>query len=207
MPTCLMMCLAVVGLRSIFSLPVSLHANWVHQLTQLRPPENYIGATRRALILMAVLPIWIVVAILSLGFKPWLQVTAHLAVLALVGSLLTDLCLIGVAKVPFACSYLPGKSNIQYMFWAFVVIFLPIAMMFSNYEQRAIRHSGSCALMLTILAAIAGGVWAFNRHQSKSTVLYFEEQPPVIITTLGLASSPLRAAIDMPETRAEIRPS
>lgn len=198
MPTFVMMCLAVVGLRSIFSLPVSLDANWVLQLTQLRASRHYIGATRRALLVMAVLPIWLVSALLSLGFRPWLQVATHLAVLAVVGTILADLSLIGVSKIPFACSYLPGKSNIQYMFWAFAVIFLPIAMEFSNYEVRAIQHPGSFTVMMAILGAIAGGIWAFNRRQAQSAVLYYEELPDVVITTLGLAAGPLRAKIEMP---------
>jgi hypothetical protein len=198
MPTLTMMCLAVVGLRSIFSLPVSLHANWVLQVTQLRAPEHYISASRRALLAMAVVPVWVVASLLSLGFRPWPQVVAHLLVLALVGSILADLSLIGVSKIPFACSYLPGKSNIQYMFWAFGVIFLPIAMEFSNYEVRAIQHPGSFAVMMAILGPIASGIWAFNRRQSKSAVLYYEELPAVVIMTLGLGSGPLRAAIEMP---------
>ena len=197
MPTLVMMCLAVVGLRSIFSLPVSLNANWVLQVTQLRAPDRYIAATRRALLVMAALPVWVVAALLSLGIRPWPQVVAHLVVLALVGSILADLSLIGVSKIPFACSYLPGKSNIQYMFWAFAVIFMPIALEFSNYEIRAIRRMGSFAVMLGILGAIAFGIWAFNRRQSRSAVLYYEELEPVVITTLGLASGPLRAKIEM----------
>jgi hypothetical protein len=197
MPSFVMMCLAVVGLRSIFSLPVSLHANWVLRVTQLRASQQYIAAARRALLLMAVAPVWTVVALLSLGFRPWPQVAAHLVVLALVGSVLADLGLIGVSKIPFACSWLPGKSNIQFMFWGFAVIFMPIAMEFSNYELKAIRRPGSCALMMAILAAIATGIWAFNRSQSKSAVLYYEELEPAVITTLGLGSGPLRAKIEL----------
>jgi len=208
MPTFVMMCLSVVGLRSIFSLPVSLRANWILQVTQLRASEHYIAATRRALLLMAALPVWVVVALLSLGYRPWPHVAVHLVVLALVGSILTDLSLVGVSKIPFACSYLPGKSNIQYMFWAFVVVFVPIAMEFSNYEQRAIRHPRPCAVMLAVLGTMATGVWAFNRRRSKLAALYYEELPTVVITTLGLNSGPLRAPIEMHGTgEAEIHPS
>lgn len=197
MPTVVMMSLAVVGLRSIFSLPVSLHANWVLRITQLRASAHYIAATRRALLLMAVAPILTVVALLSLGFRPWLQVAAHLVVLALVASILADLSLIRVSKIPFACSYLPGKSNIQYMFWAFAVIFLPIALAFTRYELRALQHPRSCAVMIATLAVTDLALWAFNRHQSRSAVLYYEELEPEVITTLGLASGPLRAKIEM----------
>ena len=139
MPTFAMMCLAVVGLRSVFSLPVSLNANWVLQVTQLNPSERYIAGARRALLLLSVGPAWLVAALLGLGYRPWVNVAEHLMVLALVGWMLVELCLIGVSKIPFACSYLPGKTNIQYLFWAFVVIFFPVAMSLATEEMRVLE--------------------------------------------------------------------
>ncbi|MGC2161544.1 MAG: hypothetical protein WA634_06540 [Silvibacterium sp.] len=188
MCTCVMMSLAVLGLRSVFSLPISLNANWVLRITQLRPSEKYIAATRRALVLLAFLPVWLCAALLSLCFRPLYLSAAHLVVLALVGSILVDLSLIGVSKIPFACSYLPGKSNIQYMFWGFLVLFTTVAMLFANFEQRALHHPLQYAWMIGVLGAAALGLWIFNRYRAKSAVLYFEELPPEVITTLGLVS-------------------
>jgi len=188
MSTLMMMCLAVVGLRSVFSLPISLNANWVLRVTQLYPSENYIAAARRTLITLAILPVWLCSALLSLCFRPLHLSAAHLTVLALVGFILTDLSLIGVSKIPFACSYLPGKSNIQYIFWGFLVIFFPIAKMFANYEQRALHLSFQYVSMISALAAVGIELWVFNRHHARSAVLYYEELPPEVITTLGLSS-------------------
>jgi hypothetical protein len=187
MSTLVMVCLAVVGLRSVFALPISLNANWVLRVTQLYPSEKYIAAARHTLILLAVLPVWLCAALLSLCFRPLHQSAAHLVVLALVGFIMTELSLIGVSKIPFACSYLPGKSNIQYMFWGFVVIFFPIAKMFANYEQRTLHLPLQYAGMISALTAAALELWVFNRHHARSAVLYYEELPPEVITTLGLS--------------------
>jgi len=188
MNTLMMMCLAVAGLRSIFSLPVSLRANWVLQVTQLSPPERYVAATRRAMLLMATIPVWATAAGLSLCYRPWHQVAEHLLVLAFAGSIMTDAALIGVSKISFACSYLPGKSNVQFGFWAFVIVFIPLAMMFSRYEQSVFDHSRSYALLVAILLMAALILWLFNRHQAKSAVLYYEESEPEVITTIGIGS-------------------
>lgn len=182
-----MMCLAVAGLRGVFSLPISLGANWVLRVTQLSPSANYIAAARRSMLLFAVLPVWLCVALLSLCFSPLLESSAHLVVLALVGSILADIALIGTSKIPFACSYLPGKSNVQYMFWGFLMIVAPLTLSFAGYEQNALHHPLHYAWMVGILLAVAVSIWAFNRHRAKSAMLYFEELPPEIMTTLGLA--------------------
>jgi hypothetical protein len=182
-----MMCLAVAGLRGVFSLPISLGANWVLRMTQLSPSANYIAAARRSMLLFAVLPVWLCVALLSLCFRPALESAAHLVVLALAGSILADIGLIGTSKIPFACSYLPGKSNVQYMFWGFLMIVVPLTVSFAKYEQNALHHPLQYLWLVGILLAVAVGLWAFNRHRAKSAVLSFEEVPPETITTLGLA--------------------
>ncbi|MGB8095701.1 MAG: hypothetical protein WCF17_01020, partial [Terracidiphilus sp.] len=70
MSTFLMMCFAVLGLRGVFSLPISLHANWMLRVTQLRPTTKYLAATRLCLLLFGVAPIWIVAAAFSFHFTP-----------------------------------------------------------------------------------------------------------------------------------------
>jgi hypothetical protein len=62
--TFMMMCFAVVGMRRVFSLPISLSANWVLRTTQLRSSQEYLTATRRSLLMLAVLPVGLAAALL-----------------------------------------------------------------------------------------------------------------------------------------------
>lgn len=198
--TFMMTSFAVFGLRSVFSLPISLSANWVLRITQLSPSEQYIAATRSVLLLMAVAPTWVISALLSFSFKPLPQVAVHLAVLALVGWLFAELALLGFYKVPFTCSYLPGKVHIQIVLGGFMVVLFTLALTSADYELPALRDPLRCVLMITILAAVTVGLWAFNRSRAKAAVLYFEETPPEAITTLGVSSiRPLiSTGVDLP---------
>jgi ABC-type transport system involved in multi-copper enzyme maturation permease subunit len=188
MPTLSIMGLAVVGLRSVFSLPVSLNANWILRLTQLYPSQQYIGGARRALFLLSAVPAWGLAGLLGLGFRPWSHVAEHLAVLAAVAWILAELCLIGVSKIPFACSYLPGKTNLQYLFWGLVVGFLVVAISLANLEMRLLADPKKLAALVGLLAAIGFGLWAVNTRRARSAVLYYEEREPDGITTLGIGS-------------------
>jgi hypothetical protein len=85
-----MIVFAVLGFRAVFPLPISLTANWVLRVTQLRPPEDYIAAVRRSLIALAVVPVWIAAALFSLSYRPFSQTAAHLALLLLLGFILAD---------------------------------------------------------------------------------------------------------------------
>jgi hypothetical protein len=196
----MMMNLAVFGLRSVFSLPISLAANWVLKVTQLCPSEKYIAATRRSLLLLAVLPVWLVSAGLSISFRPWDQVAAHLAVLAILGSIFVELSLIGFHKVPFTCSYLPGKVNIQAVFWGFLFLSLLFAILNADFELRALHEPLRFLSIMSLLGTVGLGLWAFNHRRAKSAVLYFEELPEQIITTLGLTLAPTEPVTGIPAT-------
>jgi hypothetical protein len=201
--TFMMMLFAVVGLSRVFSLPISLTANWVLRIAQPRPTEKYFAATRHSSLLIAVLPWWVVSAILSFSFRPAHQVVVHLVVLAVLGSILADLSLIGFSKVPFTCSFLPGKSNIQYVFWFFAIAVIPIVASAANYELHALNHPRELFRLGIGLGAVAWGLWALNRHRAKSAVLYYEELPEEVITTLGLI--PPRAWVGQGEGYTDIK--
>ncbi|MGH9497215.1 MAG: hypothetical protein ACRD3B_19625 [Candidatus Sulfotelmatobacter sp.] len=186
--TFMMMSFAVFGLRSVFSLPISLTANWVWRLTQLFPAEDYIAATRKVVLCVAVVPIWLISALLSLSFRPWHQVAAHLVVLALVGWIFAELSLIGLYKVPFTCSYLPGKVHVQVVLWCFLLLVFIFAMTSAEYELPALNSPFRYVVMTSVLGVTGFGLWAFNRRRARSAVLYFEELTPDVIITLGLVS-------------------
>ena len=188
LPTFSMMFFAVGGLRNVFSLPISLTANWVLRATQLRPTEEYVAATRRSLLLLAAAPVWLLSFALSFRFGPVLHVAVHLAVLALLGWILVELCLIGFYKVPFTCSYLPGKANIQLQFWGLLIALIAFVVPCAEIEQSALNESMKTAFMLTFLFATSCALFFFNRYRARSAVIYYEELPDEVITTLGLSA-------------------
>jgi len=184
--TVVMISFAVFGLRSVFSLPISLSANWMLRTTQVRPSEEYVAAVRRTLLVLAVVPAWLISALLSLSFRPFQQVAGHLLLLALLGWIFVELSLIGFYKVPFTCSYLPGKLHVQVVFWCFLLLLVIFGMVTAEYEMPALSDPVRTVIALMVLAATGLSLWIYNRHRAKSAVLYFEELSPQEIISLGL---------------------
>ena len=188
--TFIIVSLTVLCLRGVFSLPISLTANWVLRTTQLCPTEKYIAATRSTLLLLGVAPAWLIVALLSLRLRPWHEVAIHLLVLAFVGWLLAEVALINFYKVPFTCSYLPGKVHIQVMFWCAMVLLAAFAISSAEVELPALGSAVRSSLIIAVLAACGLALWRFNNHRAKSAQLYFEEFPPELITSLKIGPLP-----------------
>jgi hypothetical protein len=190
MPTIIMMSFAVVGLRGVFSLPVSLKANWILRLTQLRPTTSYIAATRRSLQLFAVLPIVLLSAALALHFRPLTHAYQHVAFLAIFGCLLVELSLIHFDKVPFTCSFIPGKTNIQVIFWGAAFVLLILGLLFGAYELRSLRDARQYGILMISCMVLVIGLWIYNRIHARTATLYYEEVIPEVITRLGITLLP-----------------
>jgi len=77
---------------------------------------------------------------------------------------------------------------VQYVFWAYALVFVPLAISFSSYEQSLLDRTLPYMVLVAELSVAALGLWLFNRHRARSAVLYYEELEPPIITTLGIAS-------------------
>jgi hypothetical protein len=189
-PTFVMMGFAIFGLRSAFSLPISLTANWVLRTTQLRPTQKYIGATRLTLLLLAAWPVWLVSAALGASFSPFRLVAAHLLALALFAWLLVEISLVNFYKVPFTCSYLPGKINIYVVSFGVLIVYMTAVVSLAEFENNALRNPAKFLLLVGILLVSCIGFLAYNRVRAQSAVLYFEENPGEIIMSLNLSLAP-----------------
>jgi len=189
-PTMVMMSFAVVGLRGVFSLPISLKANWVLRVTQLRPTGAYIAATRRSLQLFGMLPILGVSAAMSYHFRPLTQAYRHLGFLAIFGCILVELCLVHFDKVPFTCSFIPGKANFQVVFWGGAFVFMILSLLFGRFELHALERVRSYFILIGSSTAVAAGLWVFNRLHVRTAVIYYDGGLPEVITRLGLTLIP-----------------
>jgi hypothetical protein len=181
------MTVSIVGIRVVFSLPLTLRANWIFRLTQVHQPKEYFAAIRRSIFLLAVLPVWLAAVVFFQLIWPWRPALGHVAVLGLWGILLAYLGLHGFQKIPFTCSYLPGKSCFHMAFLAAVGLILLIGKGV-EFEKRALEDPVSYARMVLVLslAALSARWWMVTSANSEETLVQFEELAPPAVLTLGL---------------------
>jgi hypothetical protein len=183
----IMMFACVIGMRVVFAMPLELRANWIYRITQARPPAEYFAASRRPLFVLAVAPVWPAFAAIFLLMWPWREAAIHLAALGLAGVILGYVCLYGFQKVPFTCSYLPGKSHAHFA----VLCVLPLIGLIAFgvvSEWRALHRPEEWVGMLAVLSAPAICVrWrTVSVANSEDAVVLFEEAEPPAVQGLGL---------------------
>ncbi|HTF64668.1 MAG TPA: hypothetical protein VK638_18465 [Edaphobacter sp.] len=183
----LMMILTVLAIRVVASIPISLPANWIFRVTEVRPAHLYLRAVRFSWVVLGVAPILLILSGAFLASYPWQQVLGHLVTMLFLGMLLVELCLYTFQKIPFTCSYLPGKANIHFVFWACLLFFIRLLKEGANFESRMLGHRMSCVLMILFLAVVAAGTrWLTKVRMNPAKELEFEEENPAVIVSLKL---------------------
>jgi hypothetical protein len=178
----MMIVLAAVGTRVAFAIPLDLRANWIFRVIGVRGGLETLVASRRALLLLSIVPVWLVTATACMWLRPERQNVGHLVALGLLGMILADVCMLNFRKIPFTCSYLPGKSRVHMAFWGAVALLLAGSEA-AILERHALRETGSMAVMLTLLVV----AWVCVRRMAVSVAkageqeLQFEEDAPTAI--------------------------
>src|ERR1700677_806775 len=113
-------------------------------------------------------------------------IRAFLVMLCL-GILLVELCLYTFPKIPFTCSYLPGKAQIDFVFWACLMLIFRLLNEGAEIESRMLRHVLSCTGLILIAAIAAGAMrWLSESRASSTEDLLFEEEYSSEVTSLKL---------------------
>ena len=119
--------------------------------------------------------------------RPRGAAAGHLAILGLIALILTELCLYGFEKIPFTCSYLPGKSQIHLAVLGALSLLWLIAVSV-RYERQALEAPARFAVLLIALAfAWPCTRWRTEAHaRSEEAEVQFEEADVPAIQILGL---------------------
>jgi hypothetical protein len=170
----------LAGMRALFGIPVEIKANWVFRL---HAPEDrrhaVVAGARLALLLAVVAPIAVAAGLLGAALWGPEPGAIHLGCTAALGMLLVDVLLVGLRKIPFACTYYPGRSRAPTLWPFFVMGFVTYAYVLAGAEMSAIKSRSWLAVVLASIAVVIGGLGHLRRHtlQRPPGLIYEEEEP------------------------------
>jgi hypothetical protein len=176
------------GLRYIFTIPVELPANWLFRVTENDERRRTLDGARRAMLWFGIVPMFTLLA--PFYFTMWRPgvAIAHLAFSVTISILLMEAMLLEFWKIPFTCSYPPGKANVTVMWIFYWLAFTTYAYTMATLETWMVLRP--VRLMIFYLAVIVIW-WGFERFRRRwdatGFMLVFEDAPEPIVRTLGLS--------------------
>ncbi len=177
----------VSGLRAAFNLPAELRANWIFQVCESEDRVRHIRAARKWIVTMGILPVFLLLAPLEFYFRGWRAGTVHLTFALLLSLLMLNILLVWFRKIPFTCSYFPGKTSMAVMFMLYLFAFLTYCGTMATVEAALLRSPVELAVFYAAGAAALFGLWLLERRElGVDDALIYEDQPDPIVRTLEL---------------------
>ena len=104
--------LVTAGLRYLFSLPDSLRANWIFQTTDREGSAAWLLAVERFVVYCAIAPLFIAALPAAIAILGWVRAAAVTVLTFFCALLWFEALFRRWRKLPFTCSYLPGKQPV-----------------------------------------------------------------------------------------------
>jgi hypothetical protein len=177
---------AVPAVRLALSLPIDLRANWVFRMTddEAIRVDPIAAGVRMVLAVGVALPIALV-APLQWWLLGWR--TLQLALLeGLFGWLLVEVLMREWRRIPFTCTYIPGKGFVPHMFVKGILAYLLFTSVADAVLQRSSTSAPATAVAVLVLGALAWVLAGSRKRQATMGTLIFEDELPADIIPLRL---------------------
>jgi predicted permease len=176
-----------VAIRYLFSLPVTLRANWIYQANEELGRRAWLNATERFVVCCGIAPVFAASAPAVFAIHGPLRAAAALILSFGVSVLWFEALFREWRKMPFACSYLPGQKPAVIL----LVRYALAAPLLVPISQLVLYSSGDLVAFLALLT-FEGVVWwtlRKSRHATwASTGLLFEAVPERDVNALHVPS-------------------
>jgi hypothetical protein len=179
---------AVSALRAAFNLPAELRANWIFQISESEERWRHIRAARKWIVTMGIAPLFLLLAPFEFIFRGFGLGLVHLTFALVLSMLLVNLLLVWFRKIPFTCSYFPGKTSMAGMAVLYILGFLFYSWAMASLEVRLIRSPGELILFYAFgILALRGLMLLEKSELGVDDALIYEDQPDPIVRTLELS--------------------
>ena len=178
---------AVSGLRAAFNFPAELRANWIFQVCESEERVPHIRAARKWIAVMGIAPLFALLAPFEFVFRGWRLALIHLSFALLLSLLLLNLLLVWFRKIPFTCSYFPGKTSMAVMAFLYLAGFTTYSWTMADVEAALIPKPAALALFYAAGGLALWGLERLDRRElSVDDALIYEDQPDPIVRQLEL---------------------
>ncbi len=176
---------ALAGLRVLFALPTDIRANWaVRSYAQDDRISDAVDGVRLALLLIVVLPVALAAALVGTALWGLSTGAASGVFTAAAGVLLADLLLVGLRKIPFTCTYYPGRSRGRTLWPLYVAAFSLYAFALASLEVLALNDWRILAGAFLAAAVVDRALAYARQHDLRAPpgLTYAEEDPDALFT-------------------------
>jgi hypothetical protein len=177
----------ICGLRYVFTMPAELPANWLFQVAARPNIDEYIGGVRKATMLLGIVPLFALLLPVYVALWNWTTACVHIIFGFTIALLLMEVLLAAFSKLPYTCSYVPGKANIKSLWALYVFAFVIYVSLFSGVELLILDDPSRIVWLFIFAAGCELSLYLYRRRRTaEDFVLIFDDRPAPAVQTLDL---------------------
>ena len=179
----------ISALRAAFNFPSELGANWAFQVSECRHLRDCLRAMRKWVVMCAIGPLMAAQAVVEFRYFAWTSALFHLAFGLTMAVLLMEIMFVGFRKVPFTCSYFPGKVNLVFLTLIYVLGFTIYSGTMVSLELWLAGRPGWAAAFFGAAAAVSASIaWWRDWHLDSESFLEYQDAGDPVVRTLELSA-------------------
>ncbi len=174
----------LIGIRAVVNIPAAKEANWAYKLTEGTAKKNYFSGLKKGIFFFLLLPLFVLLFLFYSFLWGWQLAFYHCLFGMILSLLLMEILFINYRKIPFACSYLPGKAKLHLYWMIYIVSFLIYGFLLSSIEYRILNSPLSLFIFYGAVLLIIVALKVSQNHfiYRKLEILYEEMPEPVMVT-------------------------
>jgi hypothetical protein len=172
----------ISGFRAVFQFPAELGSNWLFRITEARWAEISRSVTRKRVLVSGLGPVLLLLLPAEIGIWGGWRAPLHAVFQLAAGALLIELMFWTFDKVPFTCSYFPGRTNLSILFLLYLYGFTTYSFQMADLELAIEQRVLYGIVFFTAAAVLLTLSW--RRHPAASAVRFDASEP--VIQTLDL---------------------
>ncbi len=181
----------LLGLRVVFSVPAHLSANWVFKLTDRHEVSDSLSAIRKGMFVLGILPLILFLFPVYLTLWGWPIASLHMAYCTTLALLLIEILLFRFDRIPFTCTYAPGKANLKLWWPAYLFGFTNYAYTMTELEQKLLRQPQRFLPFFAVsLFLLLAAVMYRNRPVGRLSAFRYEAEVAPAAEPLRLSYKP-----------------
>ncbi len=174
----------LLGIRTLVNVPAFLEANWIFQISERPPRREYFAGLGKAIFFEALLPLFVLMLIFYQFLWGWRRALLHCLFGLAASILLQEALFWRFPKIPFTCTFVPGKAKVHVYWIPYVLGFLIYVSFLSSLERflfanpRYFLNFFVTFGALIIASKLSQNLYFYRRRP----IIYHEEPEPVMIT-------------------------
>ncbi len=174
----------LAGMRYAFTVPSELEANWIFRLAENKGNASAISGVHKAMLVLGIMPLFMM--LFPSYLMVWDAMTAllHLTYGFTLALILIEILLFKFPKIPFTCSYLPGRANLKGLWFPYFLFFVTYAYAMAKLEAWLFDKPLYFILFnaFAIPALIAAVMYRNDLWNSNPAIVYLETAEPAVRT-------------------------